>query len=86
MKKKVEYIDADKLKTVPINLRKLNDVADKNILKKPEYNKLNSNVTVLETKIPIASNKLIHKNQYSTYKQSLEKIDVISKNIPDTSG
>ena len=38
MKSKVDNLDVDKSKTVPINLNKLNDVVDKNFLKKSEYN------------------------------------------------
>ena len=71
LKTKVDYLDVDKLKTLPIYLKKLSDAVSKEVLKKTVYNKLNN----LENKIPDATT-LIHINQYSTDKQS----DVDKKN------
>ena len=65
LKTKVDYLDVDKLKTLPIYLKKLSDAVSKEVLKKTVYNKLNN----LENKIPDATT-LIHINQYSTDKQS----------------
>ena len=71
LKTKVDYLDVDKLKILPIYLKKLSDAVSKEVLKKTVYNKLNN----LENKIPDATT-LIHINQYSTDKQS----DVDKKN------
>ena len=65
LKTKVDYLDVDKLKTLPIYLKKLSDAVSKEVLKKTVYNKLNN----LENKIPDATT-LIHINQYNTDKQS----------------
>ena len=71
LKTKADYLDVDKLKTLPIYLKKLSDAVSKEVLKKTLYNKLNN----LKNKIPDATT-LIHINQYSTDKQS----DVDKKN------
>ena len=70
LKTQIGDLDVDKLKTVPIDLKKLNDVVSKEVVKKTVYNKLNKKVNNLEKKIPDATT-LIQTNQYSTYKQYL---------------
>ena len=40
LKTEVDRIDADKLKTVPVDLAKLSNVVKNDIVKKTEYNKL----------------------------------------------
>ena len=54
-KTKVNNLDVDKLKTVPIYLKKLTDVMSKEVVKKTVYNKVNTKVNNLELKIPDAS-------------------------------
>ena len=54
-KTKVDNLDVDKLKTVPIDLKKLTDVMSKEVVKKTVYNKVNTKVNNLELKIPDAS-------------------------------
>ena len=72
LKTKVNDLDVDKLKTVPINLKKLNDVISKKVVKKTKYNKLNMKVNSLENKVPDIST-WIYINEYNTDKQGLEK-------------
>ena len=61
-------LDVDKLKTVPVDLKKLYDVVDDKVVKNTKFNRLKSKVT----KISDGTN-LIHINQYKTEKSILEK-------------
>ena len=72
VKTKVEDIDVGKLKTVPIDLKKLSDVVTNEVIKNTKFNTLKTKVNSLEKKIPDATT-LIHINQYNTDKQNLEK-------------
>ena len=72
LKTKVDDLDVDKLKTVPVDLKKLSDIVSKEVVRNPRFNKLNMKVNSLEKKIPDPTT-LIHINQYNTYKESLEK-------------
>ena len=86
LKRKVDDLDVGKLKTVPVDLKKLSDVVDNEVVKNTKFNTLNTKVNYLEKKIPDATT-LIHINQYNTDKQILEnKIGDVDKRIPDTSG
>ena len=40
LKKKVDELDIDKLKTVPIDLKKLSDVVDNEVVKNKKFNTL----------------------------------------------
>ena len=40
LKSKVDHLDGDKLKTVPVDLKKLSDVVDKDVVKTAKYNRL----------------------------------------------
>ena len=64
LKTKVNDLDAGKLKTVPVDLKKLNDATSKEVAKKPKFNKLNTKVNSLENKISDATT-LILINQYN---------------------
>ena len=44
LKTKVGGLDIDKMKTVFVDLIKLNDIVSKEVVKKTVYNKLNTNV------------------------------------------
>ena len=68
----MDDLDVHKLKTVPIDLEKLNDIVSKEVVKNTKFNKLNTKVNYLEIKIPDATN-LDNIKQYKTDKQSLEK-------------
>ena len=84
-KTKVDDLDVSKLKTVPVNLKKLSDVVDNEVLKNTKFNTLKTKVNSLEKEISDATT-LIHINQYNTDKQNLEKkIGYVDKKIPDTS-
>ena len=72
LKTKVHDLDVGKLKTVPVNLKKLSDVVDNEVVKNTKFNTLKTEVNSLEKKIPDATT-LIHINQYNTDKQNLEK-------------
>ena len=52
LKTKVDNLDVDKLKTAPIDLKKLSDVMSKEVVKNTKFNKLNTKVNNLENKIP----------------------------------
>ena len=69
---KVDDLDVGKLKTVPVDLKKLSDVVHNEVLKNTKFNTLKTKVNSLEKKIPDAT-ILIHINQYNTDKQNLEK-------------
>ena len=64
LKTKVNDLDASKLKTVPVDLKKLNDATSKKVARKPKFNKLNTKVNSLENKISDATT-LILINQYN---------------------
>ena len=44
LKTEVDKIDADQLKTVPVDLAKLSNVVKNDVVKKTEYNKLITNI------------------------------------------
>ena len=71
LKTKVDDLDVGKLKTVPVDLKKLSDVVDNEVVKNAKFNTLKTKVNSLEKKIPDATT-LIHINQYNTDKQNLE--------------
>ena len=60
------------MKTVLVDLKKLSDVGDNEVVKNKKFNTLQKNVNNLIKKIVDATN-LIHINQYNTDKQNLEK-------------
>ena len=72
LKTKVHNLDVEKLKNVPIDLKKLSDVIDHKVVKNTKFNTLKTKVNNLGQKISDA-NILIHINQYNTDKQNLEK-------------
>ena len=59
LKKKVDDLDIDKLKTVPIDLKKLSDVVDNEVVKNKKFNTLKTKANKLDKKIPHATT-LIH--------------------------
>ena len=67
LKAKADDLDVDKLKTAPVNLKKLNDEVSKEVVKNTKFNKLNTRVNNIENEIPGAST-LIQTNQYNTDK------------------
>ena len=67
LKAKAGDLDVDKLKTAPVNLKKLNDEVSKEVAKNTKFNELNTRVNNIENEIPGAST-LIQTNQYNTDK------------------
>ena len=67
LKAKADDLDVDKLKTAPVNLKKLNDEVSKEVVKNTKFNKLNTRVNNIENEIPGAST-LIQTNQYNADK------------------
>ena len=55
LKTKVDDSDFGKLKTVPIDLKKINDVVDNDTFKNAKFNTLKTNVNSLEKKNPDAT-------------------------------
>ena len=73
-------IDIDNLKTVPVDLYKLNNVLDNDVFRKTVYEKLVTKVNVIDT------STFLLKSQYNTDKSGLEKkINNTDKKIPDDS-
>ena len=67
LKRKVDGLDVAKLKTVPVDLKKLSDVVDNEVVKNTIFNTLKTKVNNLERKIADAIT-LIHINQYNANK------------------
>ena len=63
---KLAKLDADKLKTVPINFKKFNDVADKKVIEKDVYDGLVKNVDATDT------SKLLTKTDYNAKIKDIE--------------
>ena len=74
----VDKIDADKLKTVPVDLAKLSNVVKNDVIKKTEYDKLVAKVN------GIHNTKFVSRTKYEKDGSDFEdKIDKIDKKIPD---
>ena len=71
-KTKVDDLDVGNLKTVPIDLKRLTDIVYRAIVKKLEFNKLNTKLNNLEKKTPETTTLTLIK-ECNTDKQSLEK-------------
>ena len=102
LKTEVDKIDADKLKTVPVDLAKLNNVANNDVVKKTDYN---TKVTSIESQIAgvtkstldnladitklkaVDTSNFVSKTKFTADTNTLEnKIDDVEKKIPDVSG
>ena len=80
LKIEVDKIDADKLKTVPVDLAKLSNVVKNDVVKKIEYNKLVTEVDNIDT------TNFVKKTKYEKDGSDFEdKINKIDKKIPDIS-
>ena len=79
LKTKADDLDVGKLKTVPVDLKKLSNGVDNEVVKNTKFNTLKTKVNNLEKKIPDTTT-LIHIKQYNTDKQNLEtKIGDVDK-------
>ena len=102
LKTEVDKIDADKLKTVPVDLAKLSNVVNNDVVKKTDYN---TKVTSIESQIAGVTNNTLDnladvtnlkaadtsnsvlKTKHTSDVTTLEnKIDTVDKKIPDISG
>ena len=102
LKTGVDKIDADKLKTVPVDLAKLSNVVKNEVVKKTDYN---AKVTNIESRIAgvtkntvdnladitklkaVDTNNFVLKTKLASDVTTLEnKIDIVDKKIPDISG
>ena len=102
LKTEVDKIDADKLKTVPVDLAKLSNVVKNDAVKKTDYN---TKVTSIETQIAgvtkntlnnltditklktVDTSNFVLKTKLASDVTTLEnKIDTVDKKIPDVSG
>ena len=74
-KNKKMILDVGKLKTVPVDQKKIRDVVDNQFVKNTKFNMLQTKVNKLDRKI-LDTTTLIHINRYSTDKENLgEKIE-----------
>ena len=102
LRTEVDKIDADKLKRVPVDLAKLSNVVDNDVVKKTDYN---TKVTNIETQIAgltkntvdnladitkliaIDTSSFVLKSKLTADVTNLKnKIDTVDKKIPDISG
>ena len=102
LKTEVDKIDADKLKTVPVDLAKLTNAVENDLVKKTDYN---AKVTNIESQIArvtknmldnlgnitklkkIDTSSFVLKTKLTADVNTLEnKIDTVDKKIPDISG
>ena len=102
LKTEVDKIDVDKLKTVPVDLGKLSNVVNNDIVKKTDYN---TKVTSVESQIAgvtkntldnlgditklkaVDTSNFVLKTKLASDVTTLEnKIDTVDKKIPDISG
>ena len=99
---KVDKIDVDKLKTIPVDLAKLSNLIKNDVVKKTDYN---TQVTSIENQIAgvtkntldnlgditklkaVDTNNFVLKTKLASDVTTLEtKIDTVDKKIPDVSG
>ena len=81
VKTEIDNIDVEKLKTVPVDLSKLSNVVNNDVVKKTVYDKLVTKVNNIDI------SGLVLKTKYDIDKSDLEKkISDVDKKIPDTSG
>ena len=81
LKREVDKIGIDKLKTVSDDLAKFSNVVKNEVVKKTRYNTLKNKVDAIDT------SKFVSRNKFTTDTNSLDdKIDKVEKNIPDISG
>ena len=78
LKTEVDKIDADKLKTVPVNQAKLSNVVKNDVIKKTEYDKLVAKVDGIDNTNFVSRTK--YEKDGSNFEDIINKID---KKIPD---
>ena len=73
LKTEVDKIDADKLKTVPVDLAKLSNVVKNDVIKKTEYNQLVTQVGNIDTRNFVSRTK--DEKDGSGFEDKIDKID-----------
>ena len=73
LKTEVDKIDADKLKTVPVDLAKLSNVVKNDVFKKTEYSKLVTKVDNIDTTKFVKKTK--YENDGTDFEDKINKID-----------
>ena len=73
LKTEVHKIDADKLKTVPVDLAKLSNVVKNDVVKKTEYNSLKTTVDSIDTTSFVLKTK--YEKDGSDFEDKISKID-----------
>ena len=73
LKTEVDKIDADKLKTVPVDLAKLSNVVKNDVVKKTEYNKLVTKVDNIDTTDFVKKSK--YEKDGSDFENKINEID-----------
>ena len=81
LKAEVDKIDADKLKTVPVDFTKLSNVVKNDVVKKTEYNSLKTKVDTIDTTNFVLKTK--YEKDGSDFEDKISKID---KKINEFSG
>ena len=80
LKAKVDKINVDKIQTVPVDLSKLSNVVNNDIVRTTAYDKLVAKVNSIDT------SEFVLKTKYGTDKSDLEKkISDADKKMPDPS-
>ena len=74
-------MDANKLKTVPVDLAKLSNAVKNDVVKKTEYNSLKTKVDNIDTTNFVLRTK--YEKDGSDFEDNIRKIN---KKIPDVSG
>ena len=80
LKTEVDEIDADKLKTVPVDLAKLSNVVKNHVVKKTEYNGFKTKVDSIGTTNFVLKTK--YEKDLSDFDDKISKID---QKVPDVS-
>ena len=101
LKTEVDKLDADKLKTTPVDLAKLTNAVENDVFKKTDYN---TKVTSIEAQIAgltkntvdnladitklkaIDTNSFVTRTKFLADTNALNEIDGVEKKIPDISG
>ena len=73
LKTKVDKIDVDKLKTVPVDLAKLSNVVKNDVVKKTKYNSLKTKVDSIDTTNLVLKTK--YEKDESDFDDKISKID-----------
>ena len=73
LKTEVDKIDADKLKTAPVDLTKLNNAVKNDVVKKTEHNSLKTKVDSIDTTNFVPKTK--YEKDGSDFEDKISKID-----------